>query len=112
MAKVGPFITAQGGAYCEIKLDSGEKILVNHEQGGFKGGRLTIDRVKLMGLSSETVFEIDLDSPAGKAALAALTPGVSTGAAGTPLGAFVAHVKDCPSLAQVVERCRALTRGG
>ena len=55
MAKVGRFVTdPRAGAYCQITLDSGEKIVVNHEKGGFKGGGLTIEAVKFMGLSRRT----------------------------------------------------------
>jgi hypothetical protein len=47
MASIGPFIVdPKAGAYCRIILDSGEKILVNHDKGGFKGGRLTIEAPK------------------------------------------------------------------
>ena len=39
MGKVGRFVSdPKEGAYCQITLDSGEKILVNHDKGGFKGG--------------------------------------------------------------------------
>ena len=38
MAKVGRFVTdPKPGAYCQVVLDSGEKIIVNHDKGGFKG---------------------------------------------------------------------------
>jgi hypothetical protein len=44
MPKVGRFVTdPRAGAYCQITLDSGEKVIVNHEKGGFKGGLLTIE---------------------------------------------------------------------
>lgn len=110
MAKIGQFVTVpSAGAYCEIKFPSGEKALVNHDQGGFKGGRVTLVRSKLFGLSSETLFECDLDGPAGQAALGELTRGAPPGsAAATPLGAFVNHVKDCESVTAAVDRCRAL----
>jgi len=50
MPKIGPFVTdPNAGAYCQIRLDSGEKIIVNHKKGGFKGGRLTIEASRLMG---------------------------------------------------------------
>ncbi len=50
MAKVGRFITGpRAGAYCQITLDSGEKILVNHK-GGFNSGWLTIEVSKVHGL--------------------------------------------------------------
>ncbi|HKZ07473.1 MAG TPA: hypothetical protein VJU81_18545 [Methylomirabilota bacterium] len=112
MAKVGAFVTDPGaGAYCQIKLDSGEKVLVNHPKGGFKGGPVTITEVKWMGLASgETLFECDLDSPEGKALLTRLRP-VSVppdSAWATPLGILVAHVQECRSLAEVRARCAAL----
>ena len=72
MAKVGPFVTdPKAGAYCQITLDSGEKIIVNHEKGGFKGGRLTIELSRLMGFRSHAKIRSDLkpmslDSPEGE----------------------------------------------
>ena len=110
MGKVGRFvIDPKAGAYCQIVLDGGERILVNHDKGGFKGGRLTISRVKWMGLGGEAVFECDLDSAAGKAAMASLTKGVEPGSArATPLGAFVEHVKDCKDTDAVKSKCAAL----
>ena len=110
MAKVGRFVTdPKAGAYCQIVLDSGEKILVNHEKGGFKGGRLSISQVKWLGLGGETLFDCDLDSAPGKAALLQLTKGVEAGSSrATPLGAFVDYVKDCKDAASLGSRCGAL----
>ena len=113
MSKVGRFVVdPRAGAYCQITLDSGQKIIVNHDKGGFKGGHLTIELSKLMGLSSERIFTCDLDGPDGKAALARLTrdaPKDSVGA--TPLGAFVEFVKDARSVDEVKARCAVLGRG-
>jgi len=76
MAKVGRFVTdPRAGAYCQVTLDTGEKIVVNHEKGGFKGGRLTIEVSKFLGLSSDQLFACNLDSPQGQAILAWLTRG-------------------------------------
>lgn len=110
MAKIGRFVAdPKAGGYCQVKLDSGEKIVVNHDKGGLKGGRVTIDVVKLMGFSSERLFACDLDSPSGKAALARLTQEAVPGTVGaTALGAFVEHVKDCPTAADVKIRCATL----
>lgn len=111
MAKVGPFISdPRAGAYCQITLDSREKIIVNHEKGGFKGGRLTIEVSKLMGLSSDRIFTCDLDSPEGAAALGTLTAGAQ-GVEATPLGAFVKYLRDCGSAAEVKTRCGSLLGG-
>ena len=66
MPKVGRFVTdPRAGAYGQITLDSGEKIIVNHEKGGFKGGSLSLEKKKWMGLGSDRLFICDLDSPAG-----------------------------------------------
>jgi hypothetical protein len=113
MAKVGQFIIdPRAGAYCRITLDSGEKIVVNHDKGGFKGGMITVEKVKLPGLSSERIFACNLDSDAGRAILARLTRHVRTDAASaTPLGAFVEHLKDCTSMAEVKTRCASLSPG-
>jgi hypothetical protein len=73
MAKIGRFVAdPKAGGYCQVKLDSGEKIVVNHDRGGLKGSRVTIEVVRLMEFSSERVFACDLYSPSGKAALARL----------------------------------------
>lgn len=110
MSKIGPFIVdPKAGAYCRITLDSREKILVNHDKGGFKGGRLTIEVSKFLGLSADQVFECDLDSPEGKAALARLPrASAMASAASTPLGAFVDYIKDCQSVADIKTKCAAL----
>ena len=114
MAKVGRFITdPKAGAYCQITLDSGEKILVNHDKGGFKGGRLTIEISKFLGLSAVQVFDCDLDSPEGKAAITKLTGDSRTGSVeGTPLGAFVTYIRHCRSVADVKTKCAALLSSG
>jgi hypothetical protein len=110
MGKVGRFVSdPKAGAYCQIVLDGGEKILVNHDKGGFKGGRLTISQVKWLGLGGDTVFQCDLDSAAVKEAMAGLTKGVDPGSArATPLGAFVEHVRDCKDIAAVKSKCATL----
>jgi hypothetical protein len=110
MAKVGPFISdPRAGAYCQITLDSGEKVVVNHDKGGFKGGHLMIDQSKFMGFGSTRLFECDLDSPAGKSALAELTRDAAPQSAqATPLGAFVELVRACGSTADVKTKCNAL----
>jgi len=112
MAKIGTFMTdPKAGGYCRITLDSGQKIIVNHAEGGFKGGPLTIEEVKWLGLGAgEMVFKCDLDSPPGKAALSRLTRTATPGTAdATPLGAFVNYVKDCRSIAEIKAKCAALT---
>jgi hypothetical protein len=110
MSKVGRFVTdPKAGAYCQIVLDSGEKIVVNHDKGGFQGGRLVIEAPKFLGFSADRIFTCLLDSPEGQAALAELTRDVPAGRVdATPLGAFVGYVKDCPSVADVKARCAAL----
>ena len=113
MPKVGRFVTdPRAGAYCQITLDSGEKIIVNHEKGGFKGGLLSIEASKFMGLSSERIFACNLDSPEGVRVLAWLTRGAEPGSlAATPLAAAVEFVKDAGSLAELKTRCAALMSG-
>jgi hypothetical protein len=105
MAKVGRFVVdPKAGSYCQITLDSGEKILVNHDRS-----RVTIELSKLFGFSSDRVFACDLDTPEGRAALEKLRRGVHADSAdATPLGAFVKYVKDCGTAADVRARCEAL----
>ena len=113
MAKVGRFVTdPKAGAYCQITLDSGEKIIVNHDKGGFKGGLLTIEVSKFMGLSSDRFFTCNLDSPAGQDVLASLTRGAELGSLrATPLGAAVELVREAATLAELKVRCTALMAG-
>lgn len=113
MAKVGRFVTdPKAGALCHITLDSGEKIVVNHDKGGFKGGHVRIEQTKWMGFGSEHLFACSLDSPEGKAAMGRLTQGVAAGSAhATPLGAFVEYVKDCKSVEDIKAKCAALMAG-
>jgi hypothetical protein len=110
MAKVGRWVTdPKAGGYCRIILDSGEKILINHAKGGFKGGQLTIERLKLLGLSSDRVFTCDLDSQEGKSALSFLTRDAQEQSLdATPLGAFVKYLKSCESVDEVKTRCTSL----
>lgn len=110
MGKVGRFvIDPKAGAYCDVTVDNGEKVTVNHEKGGFKGGQLALEKKKWMGLGSERIFSCDLDSAAGKAALARLTAGAPSGTArATPLGAFADYIKDCKSADEAKAKCEAL----
>jgi len=110
MAKVGPFLTdAKAGAYCRITLDSGEKVIVHHDKGGFKGGRLSVEVLKLMGFNSQLLFSCDLDVPKGQVVLGRLTRHATPGTAdATPLAAFVNYIRDCASVAEVKTKCGAL----
>ena len=71
MAKVGQVLTIPTGSYWDITLDSGEKIIVNHESGcgASAGVCATVDRLKLMGFSLEVVVQINLDTAEGQAML-------------------------------------------
>ena len=111
MGKVGRFITdPKAGAYCQVTLDSGDKLIVNHAKGGFKGGPLTIETTKWWG-GGQRIVAIDLDSPQGKAALATLTAGhAAESVLATPLGAFAEYVKDSRSVDDVKAKCEALVR--
>ena len=110
MTKIGRWVTdPKAGGYCTITLDSGDKIVVNHDKGGFKGGRLTIERLKFMGFSSDRIFACDLDAAEGKSALSFLTRDAQERSLdGTPLGAFVKYLKTCGSVDEVKARCAAL----
>ena len=113
MTKVGRFITdPKAGAYCQITLDSGEKIIVNHDKGGFKGGKLTMETTKWWG-GGQQIFACNLESPEGKTALVKLTKDAPEGSAlATPLGAFVEYIKDCKSVDEIRTRCAGLMSGG
>jgi hypothetical protein len=114
MAKIGTFVVdPKAGSYCNIVLDSGERIIVSHDQGGFKGGTLTVLETRWWGFATgETLLTCNLDAPEGKAALASLTQGVDPKSArATPLGAFVHALGACKSLADARARCAALRAG-
>jgi hypothetical protein len=110
MAKAGRFVTdPKAGGYCQITLDSGEKIIVNHEGSGFKDGRVTIEVLKFMRFAADRIFACDQDSPEGRVALTHLTRDARQGSVeATALGAFVAPVKNCRSVAEVKTSCAAL----
>jgi hypothetical protein len=68
MAKVGRFVMdPKAGAYCQIDLEDGKKVLVNHEKGGPQGGRITVAEKRLWG--GETFLDLRLESAEGQAAL-------------------------------------------
>ena len=110
MAKVGRFVSdPTAGSYCQITFESGEKIVLSHDKGGFKGGRLSIEVSKLLGLRSMRIFDLDLDSTEGKSALAQLTRDAQPRTVeATPLGAFVAHLRSCRSVDYVKAKCSAI----
>jgi hypothetical protein len=78
MAEVGHVATGPRlGAYCQLTLDTGEKVVVNHDHGGAKGGHLAIEVPKFMGFISDRIFACNLDSPHGQGVLAWLTRGAA-----------------------------------
>jgi hypothetical protein len=114
MAKIGTFIVdPKAGSYCHLTLDSGDRLMVSHDQGGFKGGTLTVLETRWWGFATgETLLTCDLDSPQGKTAMARLTQGVDPKSArATPLGAFVYALTDCKSLADARAKCVAVVSG-
>jgi hypothetical protein len=109
--RVGPYrADSRAGAYCQITLANGEKIIVSHDKGpGFAGGRLTIRHSKLFGFNTQMIFSCDLDSADGKAALEYISMDDSGASARiAPLLAFVRHVRDCASVADVRRICSGL----
>jgi hypothetical protein len=115
MAKVGHMVVdPKAGAYCRVTLDSGEKLLVNHDRGDRTGGTLTVVEVKWLGLGSgETLFSAQLDTPEGRAAFERLTrPASAGGADRPPLSALLDSVVACPSIAELRARCQAAAAGG
>jgi hypothetical protein len=101
--------STKAGAYCTITLESGEKVLINHEKGGFKGGWLRIERVKLFGLSSDSIFACNLDGDDGKTVLRFLTRDAQEKSLdATPLGAFVKYLQSCRSVGEVKARVASL----
>jgi len=113
MGKVGRFVVdPKAGAYCDVTLDNGDKLIVNHDKGGFKGGHVSLEKKKWMGLGSDLLFTCDLDTPPGKAALTRLTQGAPPESVrATPLGAFADYVKDSKSADDAKAKCEALLAG-
>lgn len=111
MAKVGRFVTdPKAGSFCQITLDSDEKILVSHDKGGFGGGSVVIQEVRWWGfVPGETIVQCDLESGEGRRILSRLVEGAPPGSArSTPLGAFVDYVKDAQSLIELKAKWAAL----
>ena len=105
MGKVGAFVRdPKAGSYCQITLEGGDKIIVNHHRW-----HLSIEHSKFFGFSSDILFRCDLDSPEGRTALKTLTrDALPNSADATPLGAFVKFVRGCQSAADVRIRCSTL----
>jgi hypothetical protein len=113
MAKVGHFVTdPRAGAYCQVTLDTGQKVIVSHDKGGFEGALLTIEVSKFMGFSSDRIFACNLDSLQGQALLAWLTRGAVAGSVAATVGAAVEFVRQSESLAELKERCATLMSAG
>jgi hypothetical protein len=111
MGKVGRFVTdSKAGAYCRVTLESGEKILVNHDRGETARGSLVIQEIRWWGLAvGDTLLRCDLERNDGQQLLARLirTPPPTSGRA-TAIGALVDYVKDCRSVSEVRAKCAAL----
>jgi hypothetical protein len=105
MAKVGRFVTdPKAGSYCQITLDSGEKIVVNHDKQ-----HLTIEHSRMFGFASDQLFACDLATPTGQAVVTILTRQARPDSAdATPLGGLVNFVKTCGTAADVKARCSGL----
>jgi hypothetical protein len=70
---------------------------------------LTIERLKLLGFSSDCVFACNLDTDEGQTIRAFLSRPNEPGSGHvTLLGAFVKYLADCESLDDVKAPCRAL----
>lgn len=110
MSKVGHFVTdPNAGVYCHITLDGGDKILVSHDKPSMESGHLAVEQSKWLGLSSERICTVDLDSEAGRAAMRGLTAGAAPGSAwSTPLGALAEYIKDCRNVDELRQRCSTL----
>jgi hypothetical protein len=110
VGSINAFVTdPQGGGFCELDLDGGQRIRVSHQKMSAKAGWLTIDMLKFLGFSPDRIFVCNLDSPEGKAALEQLTRDVpSESVLATPLGAFVGYINDCWSVEEVQAKCRTL----
>jgi hypothetical protein len=111
MGKVGRFvIDPKLGAYCQIALDDGAKILVNHEKGDGQGGRMMVSEKRWWG--GETFLDLRLETAEGQGALGRLTADAAADSPrATPLGALVEALRECRSLAEVRTRCLAIRAG-
>jgi hypothetical protein len=114
MPTVGRFVTdPRTGARCQVTLDDGEQVVVNHANGDVGGGLLTIERETRGGRSSERVFRCDLDTPEGQELRRGLVRGAEPGTtSATPLWALVQFVKSAGTLAELRSRCAKLALAG
>jgi len=101
---------SEGRCYCQVTLDSGEKLLVSHDRGGFGGGTVTVQEVRWWGIAAgDILLRCDLERDEGRRLLARLVHGAPpTSARATPLGAFVEQIKECRSLGEAKAKCMAL----
>lgn len=107
--RIGHIVTIPTGSYCEITLDSNERILITHEEANaVRGARLTVELLRYFGFSTKVVFQVYLDTAEGGAMLARLGADTSPGALGSLLRRLVESVKDCRRAADVVTRCQRL----
>ena len=112
MSKVGRFITdPKAGTYCQVRLDSGEKILVSHEKSGLQNGHLAVEIAKWLGFGSDRICVLDLDTAEGRASMLRVLAVVPQSAQSTPLEALVEYVQEARDADDVRARCQALYAG-
>ena len=109
MSKVGRFVTdPKAGTYCHVRLDSGDKILVSHEKERGELGHLAVEISKWLGLGSERICILDLDTAEGRASFLRVSAAVPQSAQATPLEALVEYVKEAKNTDELRQRCGAL----
>ena len=70
---------------------------------------LAVEVLTFFRFMSDRIFSCDLDREEGRNAITPLIRDASQSSIEvTPLGAFVEYVKDCQTLAGVIEKCEAL----
>jgi hypothetical protein len=112
MSKVGRSAPHPGDVtYCRVRLDSGEKVLVSHEKSGDQNGRLAVEIPRWLGLNSERVCVLDLDTVEGRASMLRVLAVVPQSTHATPLESLVEYVQEARDTDDVRWRCRALYAG-
>ena len=113
MSKIGHLVTdPKAGAYCQVTLDTGDKLLVSHDKASLTSGTLAVAQVKWFGFGSgATLFQCDLASPEGQRVLAELARWAGPRTM-PPLTALAERIKSCGSLEEVRAAGESLRRGG
>jgi hypothetical protein len=93
-----------------VAVKSGERLLITHSKPESMGGVVTVDVLDDAAGEPERLLVADLDTVDRQSTFAEAVRQLTHGSPQvTPIAAFTAFVRDCPTLADVRTKCRALS---